>query len=42
MTNAVRLQDKSSAFAAVYNERLENIPIIFDYVTNNYDRISAA
>lgn len=42
LTDAVRLQDKASAFASVYAERVENVPIVYDYVTNNFVRFAAA
>lgn len=42
LTDAVRLQDKLSAFTATYNEREENVQMVFDYVTANFVRISNA
>lgn len=42
LTNAVRLQDKSAAFTSTYNERDENLDIVFDYVTENFISISEA
>lgn len=42
LSNAVRLQDKSAAFTATFNEQLENLQIVFDYVIINYVKIQTS
>ena len=42
LTNAVRLQDKASAFTSTYNEQLENAQVVLDYVISNHENIARA
>lgn len=41
LTEAVRLQDKDTAFDATYISRNENVPIVLEYVYSNFEKISS-
>lgn len=42
LTEAVRPQDKAAAFTATYNERVENVPLVFDYIRSKFVDVAAA
>lgn len=42
ITVAVRPQDKSAAFTATYNERVENVPLVFDYIKTKFNEVALA
>lgn len=42
LTAAVRPQDKSAAFTATYNERVENVPLVFAYIRSKFNEVANA
>lgn len=41
LTDDIRLQDKDDAFESTYAQRIENVPIVLEYIYNNFGKISS-
>lgn len=42
LTDDIRLQDKDTAFESTYSQRIENVPIVLEYIYTNFEKISSS